>query len=191
MSICDLRCRHEHIFFRNGNPNIHVFEIDHPDTQRYKKARIRHLEWTIPANVRLVPVDFSKDDMTTALLTAGFDPQIPTFFSVLGVTYYLPLALFADSVRKMGSFQNPENRLVFDFPDEGLPTDSTRDAELVDITARLGEPIASGYPVTNVIHMLRQCRFRCEQHLTPTEIETYYFSSRSDGLHAFEIFTLF
>lgn len=51
--------------------------------------------------------------------------------------------------------------------------------------------MASGYPVTNVIHMLRQCRFRCEQHLTPTEIETYYFSSRSDGLHAFEIFTLF
>ncbi len=30
--------------FRNGNDNIHVFEIDHPDTQRFKKARIRQLE---------------------------------------------------------------------------------------------------------------------------------------------------
>ena len=172
--------------FRNGNEHIRVFEIDHPDTQRYKRARIRQLEWTIPANARLVPVDFSKDDIITALLQAGFDPKLPTFFSVLGVTYYLPLELFADTVNKMGSFQNPENRLVFDFPDKGLPTDSSRGAELTHITAMLGEPMAPGYREEDVMNMLRQCGFQCKQHLTPEEIEKRYFSGRSDGLHAFE-----
>lgn len=172
--------------FRNENEHIRVFEIDHPDTQRFKKARISQLEWTIPANVRLVPVDFAKDDMTEALRAAGFDPDLPTFFSILGVTYYLPLELFEDTVRKMASFPNPENRIVFDFPDEGLFTGSARGAELTRITAMLGEPMAPGYQAADVMGMLRRCGFRCEQHLAPPEIEQRYFSGRPDGLHAFE-----
>ena len=172
--------------FRNDNDNIRIFEIDHPDTQRFKKARIHQLEWTIPENAHLVPVDFSKDDMITALLQAGFDPKLPTLFSVLGVTYYLPLALFEDTVKKMGSFRNPENQLVFDFPDQGLPTDSARGAELTRITAMLGEPMAPGYQEADVMSMLRRCGFHCKQHLTPEEIEKCYFSGQSDGLQAFE-----
>ena len=172
--------------FRNDNDNIRIFEIDHPDTQRFKKARIHQLEWTVPANAHLVSVDFSKDDMITALIRAGFNPKLPTFFSVLGVTYYLPLKLFEDTVKKMGFFQNPENQLAFDFPDEGLPTDSARGAELVRITAMLGEPMAPGYREEDVLNMLRRCGFRCKRHLAPEEIEKCYFSGRSDDLHAFE-----
>ena len=163
-----------------------IFEIDHPDTQRFKKARIHQLEWAIPANVHLVPVDFSKDDMTAALHKAGLDPKLPTFFSVLGVTYYLPLEFFENTVKKIGSFQNLENRLVFDFPDEGLPTASSRGAELTHITAMLGEPMAPGYREADVMHILQRCGFCCEQHLTPEAIEKRYFSGRSDDLHAFE-----
>ena len=172
--------------FRNTNDTIRVFEIDHPDTQRFKKARINQLEWTIPANAQLVPVDFSKDDMITALLLAGFDPKLPTFFSVLGVTYYLSLELFENTVKKMGSFQNPKNQLVFDFPDQGLPTDSARGAELTRITAMLGETMTPGYHKEDVMSMLRRCGFRRRQHLTPEQIEKRYFSDRSDDLHAFE-----
>lgn len=172
--------------FRNGNEKIRIFEIDHPDTQRFKTERIRQLEWTVPENVHFVPVDFSKDDMVTALLGAGFDPLMPTFFSVLGVTYYLPLTLFEDTVRKMASFPNSENRLVFDFPDEGLPTDSVRGAELVRITAKLGEPMAPGYRIAEVTKMLRRCGFRREEYFSPEKIEKCYFSGRSDGMHAFK-----
>ena len=172
--------------FRNGNEHIRIFEIDHPDTQRFKKTRIRQLEWTIPQNVQLVPVDFSQDDMMAALGKAGFDPQLPTFFSVLGVTYYLPLELFEDTVRKMASFPHPENRLAFDFPDEGLPTDSARGAELTHITAMLGEPMVPGYHVADVMEMLERCSFRCETHLTPEAIEKRYFSGQPCDLSAFE-----
>lgn len=47
--------------FRNGDERIRIFEIDHPDTQRFKRERIRQLEWSIPQNVTLVPVDFEKE----------------------------------------------------------------------------------------------------------------------------------
>ncbi len=172
--------------FRNGDERIWVFEIAHPDTQRFKRERIRQLEWSIPQNVTLVPVDFEKDDMRKALLASGLDPWQPTFFSVLGVTYYLPLAVFEDTVRKMASFPCPENELVFDFPDEGLATGSIRGAELMRITAMLGEPMAPGYRVADVMAMLQRCGFRCEEHLEPEQIEERYFSGRTDGLHAFE-----
>ncbi|MDY6324590.1 MAG: class I SAM-dependent methyltransferase [Catonella sp.] len=41
--------------FRNKNRNIKIFEVDHPDTQRYKLQRIRKLNWEIPSNVTYCP----------------------------------------------------------------------------------------------------------------------------------------
>ena len=75
--------------FRNDNANIKIFELDHPDTGRYKRERISELEWNIPKNLIFVPIDFSKDDMNEELLKAGFNPDIPSFFAILGVSYYL------------------------------------------------------------------------------------------------------
>ena len=31
--------------FRNDDPKLRIFELDHPDTGRYKRERIRKLEW--------------------------------------------------------------------------------------------------------------------------------------------------
>ena len=60
--------------FRNENPQIRIFETDHPDTQRYKLKKIKNLGWNIPENVRYVPIDFSKDHLSEVLHSAGFDP---------------------------------------------------------------------------------------------------------------------
>ena len=62
--------------FRNDNPKIKVFELDHPDTGRYKRRRIKELEWNIPDNLTFVPIDFSKDDMSERLLASGYAPSI-------------------------------------------------------------------------------------------------------------------
>jgi methyltransferase (TIGR00027 family) len=59
--------------FRNNNENIDIFEIDHPDTQRFKIEKIRKLGWNVPNNVRFVSVDFENEKMSEKLLKAGFD----------------------------------------------------------------------------------------------------------------------
>ena len=87
--------------FRNANDNIEVFEIDHPDTQRYKLEKIRELEWNIRKNVHFVPVDFEKERMCDKLIEAGFDPEKKAFFSILGVSYYLTLDVFADTLSQI------------------------------------------------------------------------------------------
>ena len=102
--------------FRNDNENIEIFEIDHPDTQRYKLDKIRELEWNIRKNVHYVSVDFEKERMCDKLIAAGFDPEKKTFFSILGVSYYLTLDVFTDTLRQMSELSALGSELVFDYP---------------------------------------------------------------------------
>ncbi len=104
--------------FRNDDPKIKVFEIDHPDTQRYKLKRIRELEWNIPKNVKYVSVDFTSDHMGNELRKAGFDPKMPSFFAILGVSYYLSLSVFEETIRTIGQNSSFASKLLFDFPDD-------------------------------------------------------------------------
>ena len=102
--------------FRNDNEDIEIFEVDHPDTQYFKIDRINTLEWNIPGNVHFVPVDFNKETMTDGLIKAGFDPGKRTFFSILGVSYYLTLPVFTKTLEQIAELSSPGSVLVFDFP---------------------------------------------------------------------------
>ena len=66
-----------------------VFEVDHPLTQADKKERIASAGWTVPENLTFVPVDFTRYSLTQRLTAGGFDMTAKSFFSWLGVTYYL------------------------------------------------------------------------------------------------------
>ena len=68
-----------------------VFEVDHPDTQRQKRARAAALSQTA-REVRFVPVDFSRDSLEAALSAAGHDATRPTIWVWEGVVMYLHLA---------------------------------------------------------------------------------------------------
>ncbi len=65
-----------------------VYEVDHPDTQREKRARVASIEQRA-REVRFVPVDFTKDDLDAALSAAGHDPARPTTWVWEGVIMYL------------------------------------------------------------------------------------------------------
>ena len=174
--------------FRNDNPDIKVFELDHPDTGRYKRRRIRELEWIIPDNLTFVPIDFSKDDMSERLLVSGYDPEIPTFFAILGVSYYLTLSVFEETIRKISSLCKAESKVVFDYPDETtLRGQSTERVHmLASITEKLGEKMLHGYSFREISETLERYSYEIEDHETPQMIERQYFENRTDGITAFE-----
>ena len=68
---------------------LDVFEIDHPATQAFKRNRIAGLGWEIPAQLHLVSLDFTKEKLDDILKCPPYDLCAITFFSWLGVTYYL------------------------------------------------------------------------------------------------------
>ena len=134
--------------FRNGNPDIHVFELDHPNTGRYKRERVKQLEWNIPENLTFVPIDFSTDNMTQALFDAGFQSDVPSFFAILGVSYYLTLSVFAQTIGEISGLCTAESQIVFDYPDETTlsNTGAERVHTLAEITEKLFLPFMSSAP---------------------------------------------
>ena len=171
--------------FRNDNRDIEVFEIDHPDTQRYKLEKIRELEWNIRGNVHYVPVDFEKERMCDKLLAAGFDPNKRTFFSILGVTYYLTLDVFTDTLKQMSELSALGSELVFDYP---IKTGEfpRRVARLEQITEDLGEVMRGGYDYNEVSRALYSLGFQIDTYMPPEKVQREYFDGRQDGMKAFE-----
>ena len=171
--------------FRNTNDDIEIFEIDHPDTQRYKLERIRELEWNIPKNVHFVPVDFEKERMCNKLIEAGFDPKKKTFFSILGVSYYLTLDVFSDTLRQMSELSSLGSEVLFDYP---IKTGEfpRRVERLEKITESLGEVMRGGFDYNEVSRALYSLGFQIDTYMPPEKVQSEYFDGRADGMKAFE-----
>ena len=97
-----------------------IFEVDHPLTQADKLERITRAGWTIPDNLTFVSVDFTKDSLTERLIAAGFDPSVKSFFSWIGVTYYLSAEAIDTMLSALFSICADGSTLVFDYPDENF-----------------------------------------------------------------------
>lgn len=69
--------------------DIPIFEVDQPLNVQRKEKVIARVLGTPPASVRLVSVDFERDDLMEALAARGHRATDRTFFVWEGVTQYL------------------------------------------------------------------------------------------------------
>jgi len=122
--------------FRYAKPGTRWFEVDHPDTQADKRARIDRLGLDVD-HVTFVAADFSVDAVDAALDAAGLDSSAPTLFLCEGLAVYLDLpvleALLAGARRVAG----PGSRLAMSVSVE------TPDAEGVERRRRFRERVAA------------------------------------------------
>ena len=94
--------------------DIPVYEVDLPVNIERKRAVVRRALGTQPASVRLVPMDFERDDLAAVLAEHGYRTDYRTFFIWEGVTQYLT----ADAVRAtLDQLRGaaPGSRLVFTY----------------------------------------------------------------------------
>ncbi len=94
--------------------DIPVYEVDLPVNIERKRAVVRRALGTQPASVRLVPMDFERDNLAAVLAEHGYRTDYRTFFIWEGVTQYLT----ADAVRAtLGQLRGaaPGSRLVFTY----------------------------------------------------------------------------
>jgi methyltransferase (TIGR00027 family) len=96
---------------RYAKPGVTWFEVDHPDTQRDKRARIERLGIDT-SHVRFVAADFSADDVAAALRDSGFDPARPTVSICEGVAVYLDRPVLVSLLRSIRSVAAPGSRLA-------------------------------------------------------------------------------
>ena len=164
-----------------------VFEVDHPLTQADKKERIARAGWTIPDNLTFVPVDFTKDSLTERLIAAGFDPSVKTFFSWLGVTYYLSSEAIETMLSALSSFGADGNTLVFDYPDENFfDAPEKRVQNTVMMAKAGGEPMKTVFPYRALEKLLEKHGFLIYELLTPEDIQRDVIDKAGADMKAFE-----
>ncbi|EJS76910.1 class I SAM-dependent methyltransferase [Bacillus cereus] len=168
--------------------SIEIFEIDHPSTQQFKKGRIEEAELEIPNNLHFVSMDFTKDFSKQELINEGFENK-ETFFSLLGVTYYLTKEELASLIECLFEMVPVGSSIVFDYPDENLFTEkglSNRVENMVKMAAVGGEPMKSCYSYHEMEALLEKAGVLIYEHLSPEDIHKLYFEGRNDYLEAFE-----
>src|SRR5579884_813671 len=83
---------------------LHVFEIDQPGTQAWKRQRLIELGFGIPDWLRLVPVDFEAGEAWRERLTSsGFDNGRPAVVASAGVSLYLSKDAIAATLREVAA----------------------------------------------------------------------------------------
>ena len=68
---------------------LKIFEVDRPASQTWKRSRLENMGIAIPSSVGFVPLDAEKDDLSAALVEAGFDPSRAAIVSAIALTQYL------------------------------------------------------------------------------------------------------
>jgi methyltransferase (TIGR00027 family) len=168
---------------------IQVFEVDHPATQTLKRQRIEKLGLGIPSELHFVPIDFAKENLATALGRSVCDAHLPSFFSWLGVTYYLTRDVVFNTWRAITNIAPVGSSLVFDYfdLDAFVPERaSQRMQRMQAIVRNVGEPIKTSLDPSKLDAELASAGLRVFENLNPAEIEQRYFAGRTDGYHAFE-----
>jgi methyltransferase (TIGR00027 family) len=168
---------------------LHVFEIDHPATQAFKLQRLAELGWDVPPELHFVPVDFTREHLAAALRRSPYDPQAASFFSWLGVTYYLTREVVFDTLRAIAGVAPAGSLIVFDYMDLDafVPERAARRMQRMQaIVRQAGEPMKAGFDPSRLAADLEAMGLRLREDLSPADIEERYFRGRSDGYHAYE-----
>ena len=77
------------LFRLRGLSGLRMWEIDQRENIEPKEKRLRKALGSIPANIKLVAVDFDRDDLRATLASQGYSAGSRTFFIWEAVTQYL------------------------------------------------------------------------------------------------------
>jgi len=164
-----------------------VFEVDHPLTQADKKERISRAGWEFPENLTFVSVDFTADSLTARLLNAGFDPQKKTFFTWLGVSYYLGIEDIKALFREIALLSTCGSTIAFDYADAGLfLAEEKRVQNMIAMASAGGEEMKASFDYLTIDSLLADEGFLVYELLEPHDIQRQIILPKGAGLKAFE-----
>jgi len=157
--------------YRNPYPGLRVCEVDHPDTQAWKRERLRQAEITPPPSLAYVPVDFERETLAARLTV-----EPGAFFVWLGVVPYLSAAGFAETLGLIAD--TPRAEVVFDYAMPPSSMSPERRAALEARAARvadLGEPWRTYFMPDELAAELRAKGFGELTDLGPAELAARFF----------------
>jgi methyltransferase (TIGR00027 family) len=157
--------------YRNPHPNLRVTEVDHPDTQAWKRARLDASGIQPPSSLTYLGVDFERESLADRLELDG-----PAFFLWLGVVPYLTQEGFGATLRVVASHAG--NEVVFDYAQSPARMEGSRREALearAARVARLGEPWLTYFEPDEIAARLTGLGFGEIEDLGPARLAATFF----------------
>ena len=118
--------------------NVKVYEVDHPATQAVKKQAVKNLT-QCAADVQLLPIDFTKDDLGECLDRAGLNKNLKTVWIWEGVVMYLTPDQIRQTMQCIAARSAKGSKLALSYLPHGLGFGSY-------VLERIGEPVLTVTP---------------------------------------------
>jgi methyltransferase (TIGR00027 family) len=166
---------------------LRMYEVDHPATQGWKRRLLAEAAIAAPDALRYAAVDFECESMPPKLADVGFDHASPACFSWLGVTPYLTLEAFRETLRHVAAVAAGTS-VTFEYAiDRSLLNEQERAGLelLMARVAQVGEPFRLFFTPEQMQEELREAGFTRVEAQTPQEMNERYFRDRKDGLQLF------
>ncbi len=171
--------------FRFGHLNgVKIYEVDLPDTQKWKRRCLQSAGMLPPPSLCFVPMDFETTSLGQCLDEAGFNADSPACFSWLGVTMYLEKPSIFDTLHFVSSCAR-KSIVIFDYcvDKEHL---SARELKGFEIIAKRvsdqGEPWKSSFDPGLLQEKLRTFGFTKVEDFGPKILNERYLANRRDGM---------
>jgi methyltransferase (TIGR00027 family) len=167
--------------------NARIIELDTPESQAWKTAKVEEHWGGLPGHVSYVPIDFNKTTLEEALLQNGasYDPEAKTLFFWEGVCYYLD----ADSVDKVLAFVREASpagsSLVFDYFQKAALEGRTKPYGAQKVLKRgpeRGEPFIYGIEENEIERFLGKRGLQLIRHMAPKDAARAYLCDEKGRL---------
>ena len=170
---------------RNPYPDVHVFEVDFPATQAWKRERLREAGLAVPDMLTFAPVDFERESLADGLARAGFRRDRPAFFQWLGVSMYLSRETVSSTLDLIAGI--PGSAVAFDYTEPLENQAPQRRASLTAMAegaAARGEPWLSFFDRDEIAAILRAKGFQEIEDLAFADVIKRYSPELGSGLQS-------
>lgn len=164
---------------------LHVYEVDKPGTQAWKRQRLDELGFREQNWQRFVPVDFEGGESWWEQLSAnGFDIARPAVIASTGVSMYLTRAANLATLRQIAQLA-PGSTLAMTFllPLELIDEpERSQHAAIYERARAAGTPFVSFFAPDEMLALALEAGLREARHVSTADLTARYFAGRSDGL---------
>ena len=179
--------------FHDLSKNTRIYELDVPTTQKRKKQHLQKARMEMPGNVILIPIDFNKDSLISALEKAGYDSNAQTLFIWEGVTMYLEDSAVQSTFEQISA--NKKNSVAFDYV---ITTRGDNVDQLYGVKEfmetwqkhRKGEPFQFSIIEADLCSLLARYRFQITKNMGPEEMHETFLTSDDDKITGFFRFAI-
>ena len=154
---------------------VRWFEVDHPDTQAAKRARLAALPGYPVDAATYAACDFEREDPVERLVASGLAPGEPALVLWEGVVPYLTEAAVRATATRLARGLDRRSLVAFDMVGKKLAAGeglSERDRQTRGFVDDLAEPVR--YGADHVTPLLAGCGFRWVRTVTFDDLALQY-----------------